>query len=235
MLPWLDSDIIEFPPVEQALDDPDGLLAAGGALTPAWLTEAYSQGIFPWFSDGQPILWWSPTPRTVLFPSEFRLRRSLAKRIRNSGFEVRINTAFNQVIDACAASRNDNEGTWITDEMRLAYKQLHTLGIAASIETWDGDRLVGGLYGIALGTCFFGESMFSLKPDASKIALAYLTQEGQTHGLELIDCQMHTAHLASLGARQIARPEFLRYLDSCTPSKRPACWLSTLATASQQQ
>lgn len=213
MLPWLPEHPIHFPPVDTALDDPGGLLAAGGNLSPAWLLTAYRHGIFPWYSGGQPVLWWSPDPRMVLLPDEIRVRRSLAKRLRNGGFHVTADTAFDAVVSACAAPRRDQPGTWITDEMRTAYGRLHELGPAHSVEVWHDDSLVGGLYGIALGPVFFGESMFSREADASKIALVALARAMAREGGRLIDCQMHTAHLASLGARDIARAEFIGYLE----------------------
>lgn len=213
MLPWLSSYCVQFPNVDQALDDPDGLLAAGGALTPEWLLAAYRRGIFPWFSDGQPILWWSPNPRMVLFPEEIRVRRSLAKRLRNAGFRVSFDQDFAAVIDACATSRAYQEGTWITHEMQTAYLALHDLGHAHSVEVWHEQRLVGGLYGVALGKVFFGESMFSRERDASKIALVHLARHLLACGGGMIDCQMHTEHLAWMGARDIARGEFIDYLD----------------------
>lgn len=213
MLPWLPPSPVQFPPIVQALDDPDGLLAAGGALTPAWLLAAYRRGIFPWFSDGQPILWWSPDPRMVLFPEELKVHRSLAKRLRNGGFHVTTNADFRGVIDGCAMTRANQGGTWITPEMRSAYLTLHRLGHAHSIEVWRDEALVGGLYGVALGKIFFGESMFSLERDASKIALVHLARHLEANGGGLIDCQMHTTHLASLGARDIARQHFLDYLE----------------------
>ncbi len=213
MLPWLAGSAATFPPVETALTEPNGLLAAGGDLSPAWLVAAYRRGIFPWFSDDQPILWWSPDPRMVLFPDDLRVRRSLAKRVRNGGFRITADRAFPSVVDACAAPRHRQPGTWITPEMHDAYTPPHHLGLAHSVETWSGERLVGGLYGVALGPIFFGESMFSLEPDASKVALVALCRAMQAGGGRLIDCQMHTAHLASLGARDIARREFIGYLD----------------------
>ncbi|WP_168014968.1 leucyl/phenylalanyl-tRNA--protein transferase [Halomonas salinarum] len=213
MLPWLPPSPVHFPSLEQALDEPDGLLAAGGSLTPDWLIAAYRRGIFPWFSDGQPILWWSPSPRMVLFPEELRIRRSLAKRLRNAGFTVTWNTAFPSVIEACAAVRSAEEGTWINEEMREAYIALHSLGYARSVEVWRDGCLVGGLYGVGMGRVFFGESMFSREPDASKVALVHLTRQLQALGGGMIDCQMHTSHLASMGAREIARQEFISYLD----------------------
>ncbi|WP_458526147.1 leucyl/phenylalanyl-tRNA--protein transferase [Onishia taeanensis] len=213
MLPWLPTSPVQFPSLDQALDEPDGLLAAGGALTPEWLIAAYRRGIFPWFCDDQPILWWSPSPRMVLFPREIRIRRSLAKRLRNAGFQVSWNTDFAAVIAACADARSADEGTWISDDMRRAYMALHALGYAHSIEVWRNGHLVGGLYGVGMGRMFFGESMFSREPDASKVALVHLARHLESLGDGLIDCQMHTSHLASMGAREIARQAFISYLD----------------------
>lgn len=213
MLPWLPSQPVKFPPLDRALDKPDGLLAAGGALTPAWLLAAYRHGIFPWYSDDQPILWWSPDPRLVLFPAEIRIRRSLAKRLRNAGFTVTCDQDFAAVIAACAEARAADEGTWITAPMQAAYTQLHRMGHAHSIEVWRNEYLVGGLYGVAMGRMFFGESMFSHASDASKVALVYLARHLQSQGGGLIDCQMHTPHLVSLGARDIARNRFIDYLE----------------------
>lgn len=213
MLPWLPEHPVQFPPVSDALDDPDGLLAAGGALTCDWLVSAYRRGIFPWYGDDQPILWWSPNPRMVLFPEQVRIRRSLAKRIRNAGFQVTANRAFDHVVAACAAPRQGEPGTWITPEMQEAYETLHRRGIAHSVEVWKQDALVGGLYGVALGPVFFGESMFSLEPDASKVALVHLARCMAHDGGKLIDCQMHTPHLQSMGASSIARTTFIGYLD----------------------
>ena len=211
MIPWLENDQ-PFPPVRRALRDPNGLLAAGGDLSVRRLLEAYRHGIFPWYSEGQPILWWSPDPRMVLAPAEFTLSRSLRKRVRNSGFEVRTDSAFAAVIGECAAPRADQDGTWITAEMAAAYTALHRAGYAHSVETWADGTLVGGLYGVSLGRMFFGESMFSRASDASKIALAYLTRQLERWHFGLIDCQMSTPHLESLGAREIARAEFIRAL-----------------------
>jgi leucyl/phenylalanyl-tRNA--protein transferase len=216
-LVWLDpgGDPQAFPAADHALDEPAGLLAAGGDLRPERLLAAYPRGIFPWYSPGQPILWWCPDPREVLFPGEFRRSRSLAKRERNAGFEVRYDTAFGEVIKACAAPREiDGGGTWITTEMREAYVALHTLGYAHSVETWHGDRLVGGFYGLSLGDVFFGESMFSREPDASKVALSALVRRSIELGLQLIDCQMPSRHLSSLGSRPISRSEFLALIAS---------------------
>lgn len=198
-----------FPPVESALSDPNGLLAMGGDLSKERLLDAYRHGIFPWFNPGEPILWWSPDPRMVLVPGEIRVTRSLAKRIRNGGFEVRVDTAFSDVMYACAAPRSDDVGTWISPAMVAAYTRLFDAGYAHSVETWHDGALVGGLYGVAIGRMFYGESMFSRMPDASKVALAQLAQHLQRWGFGLIDCQMETTHLASLGARTIPRTVFV--------------------------
>lgn len=208
---WLapDGDPEAFPPHAAVLDDPPGLIAAGGDLRPARLLAAYRRGIFPWYSPGQPILWWCPDPREILLPAEFKRTRSLAKRERNAGFDVSSDRAFAAVIDECAAPREAELGTWITPEMRAAYVELHRLGIAHSIETWHRDELVGGLYGVQVGAVFFGESMFSRCSDASKVALSALVRAALVGGTQLIDCQMHTRHLASLGSRAVARPDFL--------------------------
>ena len=219
MLPWLSSPHPSFPSTEQALESPNGLLAAGGELTPAWLVDAYRKGIFPWYSDEDPILWWSPDPRMILLPAQFKRRRSLAKRLRHGGFSVTLDQQFIQVVEACAAPRKNEPGTWINPDMRRAYQRLHELGIAHSIEVHRDGELVGGLYGLAMGPVFFGESMFSRQPDASKIALAYLAGAMQRHGGELIDCQMHTPHLASLGATTVARNTFINYLEQWLPEK----------------
>lgn len=198
-----------FPPVERALSEPDGLLAAGGDLSPPRLLEAYRRGIFPWYSRGQPILWWCPDPRAVLRPARLKVSRSLAKAIRNRGFETRINGAFREVLRFCGSTELRPGGTWLSPEMRAAYLRLHKLGYAHSVETWLDGRLVGGLYGVALGEVFFGESMFSLERDASKVALKRLCDELIQRGYQLIDCQMATAHLISLGAELIPRMEFI--------------------------
>ncbi|GAB2794804.1 leucyl/phenylalanyl-tRNA--protein transferase [Halomonas shantousis] len=222
MLPWLPTHPVQFPDPSRALAEPDGLLAAGGALTPAWLLAAYRNGIFPWFSEGQPILWWSPDPRLVLFPQELKVRRSLAKRLRNGGFSVTYDNAFTEVMHACATMRAETDGTWITPEMESAYRELHALGHAHSVETWHEGQLVGGLYGISLGRIFFGESMFSRVPDASKVALVHLSRHLASHGVVLIDCQVYTPHLASLGARDIARATFIDYLENHAHQAPPA-------------
>ena len=222
-LPWLspDDDPARLPDPSAALADPNGLLAAGGALSPAWLLAAYRRGIFPWFSPGQPILWWSPDPRAVFEPATFRPSRSLAQSIRNRGYETRIDTDFGAVVAACAAPRGDDAGTWITGAMRRAYAELHRLGVAHSVETWHEGRLVGGLYGVRLGGLFFGESMFSRARDASKVALSRLIDEARATGIGLIDCQLPTPHLASLGATTLPRGEFLRRLEALTGPGAP--------------
>ncbi|MDR2000016.1 MAG: leucyl/phenylalanyl-tRNA--protein transferase [Zoogloeaceae bacterium] len=213
MIPWLPPEPV-FPPVEQALAEPNGLLAAGGDLSPARLLAAYRRGIFPWYSAGEPILWWSPDPRMALFPAELKISRSLAKALRNKPYEVTFDTAFGQVMAACAAaSRPGQHGTWITAEMQSAYGKLHELGYTHSVEVWLDGRLAGGLYGMALGRAFYGESMFSRQADASKIALVHLCRHLQSQGFGIIDCQMETAHLASLGARPIPRSDFIALLD----------------------
>jgi leucyl/phenylalanyl-tRNA--protein transferase len=214
MIPWLrpGDPPAAFPPVETALEDPDGLLCAGGDLSPERLLEAYRRGIFPWFSAGQPILWWSPDPRTVLYPDELKVSRSLAKSLRNRGYEASANRAFIEVVECCADPALRPEGTWITPRMKEAYLRLHRLGFAHSVETWDGGRLVGGLYGVALGKAFFGESMFSRARDASKVALCALVASLRERGYRLLDCQVASPHLASLGARSVPRDVFLREL-----------------------
>lgn len=250
MIPLLHNNA--FPPVRQALRSPNGLLAAGGDLSVARLLEAYRHGIFPWFSAGEPILWWSPDPRMVLFPNEFKISNSLRKTLRNGRYEVRFDSAFEQVMRACAAPREntsggcdtirnnekcgssrqaalpapegsaspDQSGTWIHEEMITAYCELHHLGHAHSVETLIDGELAGGLYGVALGRMFFGESMFSRRTDASKIALAHLAAQLERWNFGMIDCQMNTPHLASLGAREIPRNEFIARLQdliNCSP------------------
>jgi leucyl/phenylalanyl-tRNA--protein transferase len=197
-----------FPPVESALRDPNGLLAMGGDLSLERLLDAYRHGIFPWFNPGEPILWWSPDPRMVLEPQAIRVTRSLAKRIRNSGFELRVDSDFSEVMRACAAPRADAFGTWISPAMVAAYTRLFEAGYAHSVETWHDGVLVGGLYGVAIGRMFYGESMFSREPDASKVALVQLARQLERWGFGLIDCQMETPHLSSMGARTMPRAVF---------------------------
>ncbi len=197
-----------FPPVETALREPNGLLAMGGDLSLERLLDAYRHGIFPWFNPGEPVLWWSPDPRMVLVPGEIRVTRSLAKRIRNGGFEMRVDTAFADVMRACAEPREGAGGTWISPAMIAAYSRLHQAGYAHSVETWRDGQLVGGLYGVAIGRMFYGESMFSREPDASKVALVHLARQLLHWEFGLVDCQMETVHLASLGARTMPRTVF---------------------------
>lgn len=211
-LTLLDPEHVAFPPTSQALADPCGLLAIGGDLTPDWLLAAYRRGIFPWYSDDQPILWWSPSPRCVVFPQQFRIGRTLRKTLRRGDFTVTFDRAFEAVVEACRASRVGAEGTWITDEMRDAYVTMHRLGYAHSVEVWREDILVGGLYGIALGRVFFGESMFHRVTDASKVAFVHLVRQLELWGCPLIDCQVGNPHLTSLGAVEVSREDFERRL-----------------------
>lgn len=213
-LPFILSRELYFPPVESALTQPNGLLAMGGDLSAKRLLLAYASGIFPWYNEGEPILWWSPNPRMILFLDEFKLRRSLAKRIRNSGMKVKYNQNFAQVLHGCATSHTD--GTWLLPEMVSAYLELYAQGHILSVETYLADKLVGGLYGVILGKCFFGESMFSLEKDASKIALAHLVEKLKKANFAFIDTQVNTAHLASLGAREIPRTDFIQLIKANT-------------------
>jgi leucyl/phenylalanyl-tRNA--protein transferase len=217
VLKWLEPDD-PFPPVEKALRDPNGLLCAGADLSPARLLDAYRRGIFPWYSRGEPLLWWSPDPRMVLHCDELKVSRSLGKSARNKGYELRIDTSFEEVLKGCAVRA---EGTWLGADMRGAYSALHRMGYAHSFETWLGGRLVGGLYGVAIGRMFYGESMFSRATDASKVALVALVRELKARGFPLIDCQMNTPLLASLGAREIPRRDFLRALPALVNYPEP--------------
>ena len=207
---WLEDNNYEFPPVEQAFTEPDGLLAAGGSLSPQILLKAYRHGIFPWYSQGQPVLWWSPDPRCVLFPEKLKISRSLRKTLNKDLFVIKQDTAFRDVMLNCAKPRKDEAGTWITRDMLQAYSHMHELGYAHSIECWQDNVLVGGLYGMSLGEIFFGESMFSKVPDASKVALEYLCN---TTKPKLIDVQVYSKHMECLGAKMIPRTEFIKYLD----------------------
>ncbi len=223
MIPWLEVKDA-FPAVHTALREPNGLLCAGADLSPQRLIRAYSLGIFPWFNAGEPILWWSPDPRMVLAPADIKISRSLAKTLRRGSFEIRLDTAFAQVMLACAAPRSDHGGTWISPHMQAAYGHLHELGYAHSVESWRNGQLVGGLYGVALGRVFFGESMFSRETDASKVALAHLARYLEQAGYAMIDCQMTTTHLASLGGREIPRTEFARRLRQWALEPNPGHW-----------
>ncbi|MEN8256817.1 MAG: leucyl/phenylalanyl-tRNA--protein transferase [Thermodesulfobacteriota bacterium] len=206
------SEELLFPPPMLARDD--GLLAVGGDLSVERLLLAYSLGIFPWYSEGDPLLWWSPDPRLVLVPSEFHCSRRLSRTLRQGVFRVTFDQAFSQVIEGCAAPRPGHDGTWIVPEMQEAYIRLHEEGWAHSVECWQGDKLVGGLYGVSLGGFFFGESMFSEMANSSKVALASLAGQLEAWGFDLIDCQMHTSHLVRLGAREISGQEFSRLLQA---------------------
>ncbi|HXZ95458.1 MAG TPA: leucyl/phenylalanyl-tRNA--protein transferase [Burkholderiales bacterium] len=212
MIPWLTSDI-SFPPPERALIEPNGLLAVGGDLSSKRLIHAYSKGIFPWFNEDEPILWWSPNPRMVLFPAELKTSRSLRKTLQKHNYQVSADRAFEQVVAGCAAPRRNQRGTWINPRMIDAYVELHRMGHAHSVETWVAGKLSGGLYGVALGRAFFGESMFSRATDASKIAFVHLVKQLARWDFGIIDCQMKTTHLASLGAREIPRTEFTRIIE----------------------
>jgi leucyl/phenylalanyl-tRNA--protein transferase len=224
MLTWLKRSELIFPPLAKAMREPNGLLAAGGDLSPARLVAAYRHGCFPWFSEGQPILWWSPDPRTVLLPEQLHVSRSLAKLMRQRRYRVTFDQAFEQVIQACAAPRSYADGTWITEDMQAAYCQLHRQGLAHSVEVWDGDALVGGLYGLAMGKLFFGESMFSRADNASKVGFATLVAHLRAADFKLIDCQMPTEHLQSLGATSISRERFANYLQQHLDSPAQTCW-----------
>jgi leucyl/phenylalanyl-tRNA--protein transferase len=220
MIPWLGPHD-PFPPVSRALREPNGLLAAGKTLSVPTLLEAYSLGLFPWFNEDEPVLWWSPDPRMVLTPAHLHVSTSLGRRLRKGGFEVRADSAFDAVMRACAAPRGGQPGTWITRRMIDAYVRLHEAGHAHSVETWVDGTLVGGLYGVAIGRAFFGESMFATMTDASKIAFVHLVRQLERWEFGLIDCQMKTSHLASLGAREIPRATFVREIARLTKQPGP--------------
>jgi leucyl/phenylalanyl-tRNA--protein transferase len=216
-LTWLRSDSLTFPAHNKALSEPEGLLAAGGDLSSERLMKAYSLGIFPWYQDGQPLLWWSPDPRTVLYPKRLHVSRSMQKFMRKTELEITLDRSFADVIKACSQPRDYTDGTWITHEMQQAYCRLHRLGVAHSVEVWENGKLVGGLYGVALGRVFFGESMFSRRSNASKAAFIFLVGKLTEWGYELIDCQMPTEHLFSLGAESISRDAFVAQLQVLCP------------------
>jgi leucyl/phenylalanyl-tRNA--protein transferase len=214
-----------FPPPQQALEEPNGLLAAGGDLSPERLLCAYRGGIFPWFESGQPILWWSPDPRCILYPDRYHVSRSLGRSARNAGFELTFNRSFTEVIDACSGRRNGQSGTWITDDMKAAYGRLHDMGWVHSVEAWQDERLVGGIYGLASGKFFFGESMFSTTADASKISMLALCHILASERFAFVDCQLPSRHLASLGAKVISRDAFLGRLAGIEGTgERAAFW-----------
>lgn len=227
-LPWLDPEQIAFPSTEHAMTEPNGLLAAGGELSSDWLLHAYNKGIFPWFSDGEPILWWSPSPRTVIYTNELHISKSLAKTIKKQAFHISFDQAFTDVMVACAKPRENqgNEGTWITDEVITAYIHLHELGHAHSVEVWHESVLVGGVYGIALGRMFFGESMFSRVSNGSKIALFYLARQLKEWQYVAIDCQVYNPHLERMGAQEISRATFESLLSQHVENI-PCHWLSS--------
>ncbi|MGE8360232.1 leucyl/phenylalanyl-tRNA--protein transferase [Pseudomonas sp.] len=224
MLTWLQRDSLTFPPLNKALREPNGLLAAGGDLSPERLVQAYRHGCFPWFSDGQPILWWSPDPRTVILPDELHVSRSLRKVMRQGIYRVTFDQQFAAVIDGCSGPRAYADGTWITQTMRDAYLELHARGFAHSVEVWRDEELVGGLYGLAMGQLFFGESMFSRADNASKVGFVTLVEHLKAAGFVLIDCQMPTQHLHSFGARPISREAFARYLANHLDQPNGATW-----------
>ena len=232
MITWLNRASLKFPPLHKALREPNGLLAAGGDLSAARLVAAYRHGCFPWYQDGQPLLWWSPDPRTVLLPNNLHISRSLRKVLRSDLFSVTFDRNFTDVIHACSEPRKDEDGTWITSEMQAAYFALHAQGHAHSVEVWQQDQLVGGLYGIAIGQLFFGESMFSRTSNASKVGFVTLVSALKAAGFVLIDCQMPTAHLISLGAESIRRSEFSEYLAEHLDIRTDMQWLTPVITTS---
>ena len=225
-LQWLRAESSSpFPAVETSLDEPEGLLAAGGDLSIERLARAYREGIFPWYSEGEPILWWAPDPRFVLFPEQLKISRSLGKNVRNNNFEIRMDSDFEQVISICASQpRKDQPGTWITDEMRQAYIDMHYAGHAHCVECWNGNELVGGLYGIHTGQVFCGESMFSKQSNASKIALVHLCKFLSQNGFKLIDSQVYTEHLERLGAQMISRSDYIDILKQPYQVVMPENW-----------
>ncbi len=233
---WLSPDDppTSFPPVSAALAEPDGLLAAGGDLSAARLLYAYRKGIFPWYDDGQPLLWWSPDPRCVFLPGDYRVSRRLQRELKSSSAEIRVNTRFSDVVQRCAGPRKSEQGTWITPEIMRAFDGLHEHRWAHSVEVWESGELIGGLYGLAIGRVFFGESMFSRKTNASKIALLYLANRLNAGDIELLDCQVISGHLMTLGARSMPRNDFVETLESaCKPAARLTNWPDTPLACSQ--
>ena len=223
-LHWLDQNTDAFPHYQYALEEPNGLLAAGGDLSPNRLLNAYSLGIFPWYNPGEPILWWTPDPRSVIYPETFKPSRSLRKLLKQQKFQVTMNTCFSKVINCCSQPRAQESGTWIDPAIKQAYTQLHEMGFAHSVEVWLEGRLVGGLYGVALGGVFFGESMFSIKDNASKVAFALLCKQLCSWNFEIIDCQVHNPHLESLGAVEIPRAHFLESLEKGISKPAQEAW-----------
>lgn len=231
-LPWLDpnNELAPFPLPRTALDDPEGLVAAGGDLSPTRLLRAYNQGLFPWYEEDQPILWWSPNPRGVLYPKEFVTHKSLLRTLKRNAWHITYNESFQEVMMACAEPRSNTHGTWITDDMIHSYTRLHQLNHAHSIEIWDEkNSLIGGVYGIAIGTIFFGESMFSRVTDASKVALLYLSTYLDYWGYKIIDTQLPSKHLTSLGGKGISRQSYLTLLSQYThETSYPDAWVKGL-------
>lgn len=222
---WLSPHDVEFPSTQLALKEPNGLLAVGGDLSLERLISAYRLGIFPWYEEPQPILWWSPSPRAVLFPEKLKISKSLKKRIRRQEYRITCDTAFSQVMQHCAkVPRNRQHGTWITTDMHDAYCSLHSAGVAHSVEAWFEEQLVGGLYGLSIGGIFFGESMFSLRTDASKVAFSHLVFQLKRSGCQLIDCQVSNPHLLSLGAEEIDRASFEHLLKANIDNETPGLW-----------
>lgn len=237
-LHWLDprSPNQPFPPVHLAMRDPNGLLAIGGDLSSQRLLRAYAQGIFPWFNPDEPILWWCPDPRAVLAPADLHVSRSLRRRLNRQDYTVTLDRAFTSVLDACAAPRKKSRGTWLGDDMQVAYRELHSEGYAHSIEVWREGALIGGLYGVALGRMFFGESMFTRETDSSKIAIYWLCEQLRAWKFELMDCQISSSHLLTLGAREVARDEFLRELrPAVSRSGHPGPWRFEIAAPSDSR
>ncbi|MGI9281285.1 MAG: leucyl/phenylalanyl-tRNA--protein transferase [Endozoicomonas sp.] len=227
-IPQLDPDQPQFPPIHEALDYPDGLLAMGGNLEPETLVDAYQNGIFPWFNEGEPILWWSPNPRMVLYPDQLHISRSMNRFLKKHPYRVSFDEAFNEVMTACSSPRANQEGTWIIDEMKEAYSELHQQGFAHSVEVWSENKLMGGLYGVAIDKIFFGESMFSFATNTSKLAMISLCKELLRRNFRLVDCQIHSPHLESLGAKMISRDAFLKALkDGCRTPPTSAHWKLT--------
>jgi leucyl/phenylalanyl-tRNA--protein transferase len=221
---WLDQNTGAFPHYQHALEEPSGLLAAGGDLSPERLISAYRLGIFPWYNPGEPILWWTPDPRSVIYPKQFKANRSLRKAIKKSEFKITIDTCFEQVIDQCAQPRRDDEGTWINPDIDAAYTLLNKMGVAHSVEAWHEGKLVGGLYGVSIGKVFFGESMFSHMDNASKVAFAFLCEQLTLWDFDLIDCQVHNPYLESLGAIEIPREKFLMQLNQAIVKNTRGDW-----------
>lgn len=219
---WVKDNVLStgFPPVSKALRDPDGLLAVGGDLSGKRLLSAYKKGIFPWFNDGQPVMWWSPDPRYILLPNEIKISRSLVKHLRQNKFKITYDTVFTEVLDACSEQRKGINDTWISNDIKEAYLNLFKMGYAHSVECWRNEKLVGGLYGLAMGKFFFGESMFSRESNASKIALVHLVKQLDEMNFRLIDCQVHSAHLQTLGAKPMQRELFIQILDNYCDDKK---------------